>query len=115
VARRFDLSRRRDNLSFQHHAEVCALSDDLQDVWLDLAAQRGWSKMDLRRQIRAAAAADTAKAPTTTLRLVVELQRDERWRQAARRRGCVFEVWMTSCLDAAATATLDEPRRPSVR
>ena len=26
VARRFVLCRRRDNLSFQHHAEVCALS-----------------------------------------------------------------------------------------
>jgi hypothetical protein len=25
VARGFEMSRRRDNLSFQHHAEVCAL------------------------------------------------------------------------------------------
>jgi hypothetical protein len=25
VARRFELSRRRDNLSFQHHAEVCCV------------------------------------------------------------------------------------------
>jgi hypothetical protein len=27
VARRFELSRRRDNLSFHHHAELCALSE----------------------------------------------------------------------------------------
>lgn len=38
VARRFDLSRRRDSLSCQHHAEVCALSDSEQDRWLDLAS-----------------------------------------------------------------------------
>jgi hypothetical protein len=47
VARRFTPSRRRDTLSFQHHAEVCALSDDDQELWLDLAALRGWSKREL--------------------------------------------------------------------
>jgi hypothetical protein len=28
VARRFDPARRRSELSFQHHAEVCAMADD---------------------------------------------------------------------------------------
>ena len=41
VASRFELSRRRDSLSFQHHAEVCALSNEQQEAWLDLASERG--------------------------------------------------------------------------
>jgi hypothetical protein len=101
VARRFELSRRRDDLSFQHHAEVCALPDELQDLWLDLATANGWSKSELRRRLRAAASEPVPLAPTT-LRLVVEAQRDERWREAARRSGCALEVWMTRSLDAAA-------------
>ena len=44
VARRFEWSRRRDNLSFQHHAEVCALTGAEQDRWLDLAAPNRWSR-----------------------------------------------------------------------
>lgn len=34
VARKFPMSRRRDTLSFGHHAEVAALLDDEQDAWL---------------------------------------------------------------------------------
>src|SRR5918997_1429511 len=34
VARRFPMSRRRDTLSFGHHAEVAGLPDDEQDMWL---------------------------------------------------------------------------------
>jgi hypothetical protein len=107
VARRFELSRRRDNLTFQHHAELCALSDDDQDRWLDLAAQGHWSKMELRRRVRAARARATP-ARTTTVRLVIEPQRDLRWRQAATRSGCALTAWMTSMLDAAAAAVLGE-------
>jgi hypothetical protein len=44
VARRLKLSRRRDNLSFQHHAEVCALGFEEQDRWLDLAAESPWRR-----------------------------------------------------------------------
>ena len=40
VARRFEVSRRRDGLTFHHHAEVCALSDADQDRWLDAPARR---------------------------------------------------------------------------
>jgi hypothetical protein len=34
VARRFAMSRRRDTLSFGHHAEVAALPEPEQDFWL---------------------------------------------------------------------------------
>jgi hypothetical protein len=76
VARRFAPSRRRDNLSFQHHAEVCALSDDDQDLWLDVAAMRGWSKRDLRRHIRAGNDAAPTRASSSVLGLTVDSGRD---------------------------------------
>ncbi len=52
VARRFELSRRRDNLSFAHHAEVAALDPPEQDFWLRKAEEYGWSRNHLRSQIR---------------------------------------------------------------
>jgi hypothetical protein len=107
VARRFDLSRRRDNLSFQHHAEVCALPDDDQDFWLDLAAERRWSKSELRRRLRGAGGSH-AGSRAITLHLVLEPQRDERWRRAAEQSDCALEDWVTSTLDAAAGEVLGE-------
>jgi hypothetical protein len=53
VARRFPLSRRRDNLSFGHHAEVAALPEPEQDFWLRKAQELGWSRNMLRRELRA--------------------------------------------------------------
>jgi hypothetical protein len=37
VAGRFEVSRRRDGLSFSHHAEVASLPAEEQDLWLDRA------------------------------------------------------------------------------
>jgi len=53
VARRLDLSRRRDTLSFGHHAEVAALDQPEQDFWLRKAEQFGWSRNQLRLEVRA--------------------------------------------------------------
>jgi hypothetical protein len=53
VARRFPLSRRRDSLSFGHHAEVAVLSAPEQDFWLRKAEDLGWSRNRLRREVRA--------------------------------------------------------------
>jgi hypothetical protein len=107
VSRRFELSRRRDNVSFQHHAEVCALSDDDQDLWLDLAAERGWSTSELRRQVRSAGVLGGVRASGTTLRLVLEPERDRRWREAARRSHCGLEAWVMRLLDDAANAAVE--------
>jgi len=52
VARRFELSRRRDTLSFGHHAEVAALPGPEQDFWLRKAEEFGWSTMRLRAEVR---------------------------------------------------------------
>jgi hypothetical protein len=114
VARRFEASRRRDALTFQHHAEVCALDDAEQDRWLDLAAINGWSKNELRRQLRSARNAGLRQLPRSgataplrdaMLRLTVAPESEARWRAAAERRGCPFEDWVLEVLDDAARST----------
>ncbi|MGI5155429.1 LmbU family transcriptional regulator [Microbispora sp. CA-102843] len=52
VARRFPVSRRRDTLSFGHHAEVAALGEAEQDFWLRKAEELGWSRNHLRSEVR---------------------------------------------------------------
>jgi hypothetical protein len=108
VARRFDVSRRRDDLSFQHHAEVCALTDDAQDLWLDLAVTRRWSKAELRRCLRATVPGRAADGQAAVLRLTLERQREHLWREAARRGDCALETWMIQVLDEAAGSALAE-------
>jgi hypothetical protein len=52
VAGQIPASRRRDNLTWSHHAEVCALACDEQERWLDLAAEQRMSVADLRLELR---------------------------------------------------------------
>jgi hypothetical protein len=52
VARRFELERRRDVLSFGHHAEVAVLESAEQDYWLRRAVELGWSRNQLRNNVR---------------------------------------------------------------
>ncbi|MEU5958556.1 LmbU family transcriptional regulator [Streptomyces sp. NPDC047525] len=53
VARHFPMSRRRDRVSFTHHAEVAALVEPEQDAWLRKAEEQGWSVKRLRREVKA--------------------------------------------------------------
>jgi len=48
----FEISRRRDNLSWSHHAVVAALHPAEQDRWLDMAAAERLSVADLRIELR---------------------------------------------------------------
>jgi len=68
VARRFEHDRRRDSLSFAHHAEVTRLSPPEQDYWLRRAEQQKWSRNELRRAVRAGLAmqSDRAELPDST-------------------------------------------------
>jgi hypothetical protein len=52
VARRFPPTRRREGLSFAHHAEVAALSEPEQNFWLRKAADLLWSRNRLRCEVR---------------------------------------------------------------
>jgi hypothetical protein len=52
VASRFEVSRRREKLSFSHHAELAALPADEQEAWLRRAEQKRLSVRALRRELR---------------------------------------------------------------
>jgi hypothetical protein len=54
LSAQFDLSRRRDNLTWCHHAAVASLDTNEQDYWLDRAATLRLSVADLRIELRSA-------------------------------------------------------------
>lgn len=62
VAGRIELSRRRDSLSWGHHAEVAKLDPAEQDVWLDRAEAEKWTCGQLRVALRRARL-EAARAP----------------------------------------------------
>lgn len=61
VASRFTTSRRREKLSFSHHAELAALPLAEQDRWLDHAEGSGLSVRALRSELRRALRARRAE------------------------------------------------------
>ena len=54
VATRFEISRRRENLSWSHHAELAALDNEEQERWLNRASDHRLSVQDLRRGLSGA-------------------------------------------------------------
>ncbi|GGN49324.1 hypothetical protein FHR83_008761 [Actinoplanes campanulatus] len=106
VARRFPLARRRAALSFQHHAEVAGLPDEQQDRWLDQAEEGGWSRNELRRNLRATRNGGARRLTAPLPRITTEEQR-LRWQAAAERTKADFEQWIVQSLDDAADAVLD--------
>jgi hypothetical protein len=101
VARRFEPSRRRADLSFQHHAELCALDDAEQDRWLDRAAAHGWSRNEMRRRLRAELGTGHERS-SRVVRLAIEPAHLRRWREAASLCGSSLDAWMLRVLDDAA-------------
>jgi hypothetical protein len=110
TARRFPHTRRRETLSFQHHAEVAGLTEDQQETWLDRAETLKWSRNKLRLSLRAArneVGADHAAAVAIP-RIAADRDRVLRWQAAAQRSRESFEQWIVDILDEAAAAALDE-------
>jgi len=52
VASRFEMSRRRESLSFSHHAELAAFPVSIQEHWLDRAESKRLSVRALRAELR---------------------------------------------------------------
>ena len=52
VASAFEISRRREKLSWSHHAELAALDEEAQDEWLDRAERDRLSVQCLRQELR---------------------------------------------------------------
>lgn len=103
VARRFDVSRRRDSLSFAHHSEVAALPPAAQDEWLDRAEEGGWSRNDLRAALKRLRAPHDG-VDLEHLRLDVSSSRAERWRSAAKAGGLGLPDWLIGVADDASAA-----------
>jgi hypothetical protein len=104
VARRFDLSRRRDKLSFQHHAEVCALPSDAQERWLDSCEREHLTRNQLRHRLRNERQRNVLPVPPP-LRLSVDAERRAIWLAAATSTGVALDTWIVRTLDDAAAAT----------
>lgn len=113
VASVFPLYRRRDKLSFQHHAEVASLPEEQQEHWLRAAEDNRWSRNELRRRLRAVRTVrdqeERPAAEVVVVRLTVSANQERRWRQAARRCASDLESWITALLDSAAEM---DPARP---
>ena len=101
VAGRFDLSRRRDKLSFAHHAELAALPEHEQDKWLDQAEGSRWSRNELRTQLRNEKRALTPGG-VKHVRLNVDTARVERWKAAAEAERLDLTDWIVAAADNAA-------------
>lgn len=119
VARRVAMSRRRDDLSFQHHAEVAALDAGEQAHWLERAARDGWSRSRLRAAIRAGGQGrddpDGPAGPPSTVRLSVADDRVPRWRDAAGLMERELADWAAQELDRAADRLLRERESGATR
>jgi len=116
VARRFSVSRRRDTLSFQHHAEVAMLPEREQDLWLDRAQLFRWPRCELRKHLRASRRALQADEldpeAELVLRITIPSERRHRWYEAAARLNESLEAWVALIIDQAASSVLAsaEPR-----
>ncbi|MFC6524885.1 LmbU family transcriptional regulator [Nonomuraea rubra] len=103
VARKFSPGRRRASLSLQHHAEVAALPEPLQDEWLDRAQELGWSRNRLRAHIRETAERQLAElAAEVQVRIEISAEQRTRWESAAGRARHDLGDWIVAMLNRAA-------------
>jgi hypothetical protein len=63
VARRYESSRRREKLSWSHHAEVARFDVEVQDYWLDRATEERLSVRDVRELLADDPAGSRRKGP----------------------------------------------------
>ena len=105
VAGRIPPARRRDTVSFQHHAEVASLPAEEQEVWLQQAQENGWSLRQLRGAIREVRNGKAAPG-SGVRRLAVPDNHLRRWHEAAVRSGTGLEQWVFETLDGAAEQIL---------
>lgn len=106
VARAFpEISRRREKLSFGHHATLTALEPSEQDEWLARSAEQEWSVMQLRNELRASRALPgdgNGHVALQRIQIDAPADRAERWRAAAERSEKPFGEWAAEVLDQAA-------------
>ena len=78
-----------------------------QDRWLDLSAGQGWSRNELRRNLRAGR--ETGRLPVRTValpRMRIPPEHLVRWRAAAEQVNQDFEEWLVASLEHSARQVL---------
>lgn len=121
VVKRFSLPRRRDMLSFGHHAEVAALPEPEQDFWLRKAEELHWSVKQLRREVRTSLTERSAggdrqhevapgrgqpERPMASLEIHIAPEKLELCQAAAERSGLSMDAWAALTLEKAAHSAL---------
>jgi hypothetical protein len=124
VARQFTMSRRRDTLTFGHHAEVAALPEPEQDFWLRKAEEHQWPVKELRRQVRASLADRSADQDDArpgqdredwvllSLQIRLSPRQLEDCRAAANNANLSIEAWTAMVLEHAARHQLGHAEGP---
>jgi hypothetical protein len=113
VASRFDHARRRDGLSFQHHAELASMPEPDQDLWLRRAETEHWSRNELRRRLSLHRSSQRPAAPVPlVMRFEVAAEDERRWRQAAASKHLELQDWLRTVADAAARDELTDAELP---
>ncbi|ONI89171.1 hypothetical protein ALI22I_16845 [Saccharothrix sp. ALI-22-I] len=107
ISRKFEPSRRRSGLPFQHHAEVAALPPAQQDEWLDRAEREGWSRTVLRQALRESRDPGSKVFRAVMPRVSAASEVVDRWRRAAMAADADFEAWIVAALDRAADRDLE--------
>ncbi|MFF0744477.1 LmbU family transcriptional regulator [Streptomyces sp. NPDC004111] len=98
VARRFDSHLRVSGLTFQHHAEVASLPADERSHWLRRAKELGWSRNELRRQVKASKEIAGGRVPAR-LKMRPNDDQRQRWQEAAEHEAVDLLAWITRILD----------------
>jgi hypothetical protein len=111
VAGSYAPHRRRAELSFQHHAELAALPDAQQDLWLNRAVAGRWSRNELRRRLRAERARESGERPALVVRVELTPEDELRWRLAADSTQLDLMAWLRAVADAAA----DDALKPALK
>ena len=116
VAGRFAASRRRDGLSFQHHAELASMPEPEQELWLQRAETEHWSRNELRRRLTLHRSSRRSQAPVAVImRFKVTPEDEQRWRQAAASKHLGLQDWLRTVADAAARDELSHSEPPASR
>jgi len=96
-----EFSRRREKLSFAHHAEVAGLSIEEQDLWLDAAERGEWSQKELRQQIKESKQLPTPSLPEGTFSVIYA---DPPWPVES----MVLDKWESPLSDKYDTMTIEQ-------
>lgn len=111
VAGRFRPSRRRDGLSFQHHAEVASMAEAEQELWLRRAESGHWSRNELRRRVRMhRSSPHRSRSSLVVMRFEVAPEVERLWRRAAASKHLALQDWLREVADDAARHELDDER-----